>query len=40
MMLIHEAVFVIGLIEEVENDMILQKDLIESTHPAVNSQVN
>lgn len=39
MMLIHEAVFVIGLIEEVESDIMLWKNIIGIIHSAVISPV-
>lgn len=39
MILIHEAVFVIGFIEEIENDMILWKNIMGSIHSAVISQI-
>lgn len=37
MRLIHEAVFVTGLIEEIENYMIQWKNTMRSTYPAVIS---
>lgn len=38
MILIHEAVFVIGLIKEIEKGMILGKNIMGNIHAAVIPQ--